>query len=63
MITVIVIAVILGGIQLGIHLENKSMGQTRKQRKTTAKRQESNRLLWSIRKLEEEVLGIDWQKR
>jgi hypothetical protein len=63
MITVIVISVILGVIQLGVHYENKSMGQTRKQRKTTAKRQESNRLLWSIRKLEEEVLGIDWQKR
>lgn len=63
MITVIIIALILCGIQLAIHLENRSMGQTRKQLKAVERQREEGRLRQSIRKLEKEVLGIDWQKK
>lgn len=56
----IVVGVILALCQLAVHLESRSVGQTRRQRRALGRTWERNRLFWSIRDLEKEVLGIDW---
>lgn len=55
-----IIAAILIAVQVGVHLESKSLGQTRRQRREDARARERNRLFWSIRNLEMENYG-EWR--
>jgi hypothetical protein len=60
MTIVVFILVVFVLLQLLVHCESTSLGQTRKQRREAAKAQEKNRLFWHIRDLEKECLEIDW---